>query len=107
MVGVVTSDRMTKTIVVRIERLMSHPKYHRVIHSAKKFKVHDERQEAHTGDEVLIAETRPISKDKRWRLVEILKHGEQAKNREQERNAELESLGVQQRKAARVEECLS
>ena len=76
-VGVVVSDKMQKTIVVRIERKALHPLYGKVISKANKFKVHDEKNEAKVGDRVRIVETRPLSKDKRWRLVEILGHGRQ------------------------------
>ena len=72
-IGIVTSDRMQKTIVVRIDRLDQHPAYGRVIRRAVSYKAHDEQQEAHVGDTVRIVETRPLSKDKHWRLVEILK----------------------------------
>lgn len=71
-VGLVTSNKMTKTIVVRVDRLVRHPKYNRVVRHASSFKVHDERNSASVGDRVRIMETRPLSKDKRWRLVEIL-----------------------------------
>lgn len=73
MVGFVVSDKMQKTIVVQIKRLTRHPVYKRVITKASKFKVHDEKNQAKLGDKVKITETRPLSKDKRWRLVEILK----------------------------------
>jgi len=72
-VGVVLSDKMDKTIVVRIDRLTTHKKYRRVIRKATKFKVHDEQNQAKAGDKVRIMETRPFSKEKRWRLVEIIK----------------------------------
>ena len=98
MVGVVVSDAMTKTIVVRISRLVRHPVYQRVIRRAKKFKVHDQDSLAHVGDEVRIEETRPLSKEKRWRLVEVLRRGERSEGREEQRVAELESLGVQHKK---------
>lgn len=98
LVGVVVSDAMTKTVVVRIARLVRHPVYQRVIRRAKKFKVHDPDSLAHVGDEVRIEETRPLSKEKRWRLVEILKKGERGEDREVQRVAELESLGVQHKK---------
>ncbi len=98
LVGVVVSDRMTKTIVVRVSRLVRHPLYQRVVRRAKKFKVHDPESQAHAGDEVRIEETRPLSKEKRWRLIEILHRGEGLKDREAERIAELESLGVQKKK---------
>ena len=71
-IGIVTSDKMQKTIVVQIRRKTRHPLYGKVIEKANKFKVHDEKNEAKVGDRVLIQETRPLSKDKRWRLVEVL-----------------------------------
>lgn len=71
-VGIVLSDKMQKTIVVQIKRKAPHPEYGKVIEKANKFKVHDEKNEAKIGDRVLIAETRPLSKDKRWRLVQVL-----------------------------------
>ncbi len=70
--GVVVSDGMQKTRVVRIERVFRHPRYERVIRLSKKLKVHDETNVSHVGDRVLIEETRPISKDTRWRIREIL-----------------------------------
>jgi len=71
-VGKVVSDRMDKTIVVSIERLVKHPEYGRYVRRRSKFKVHDEKNECHMGDTVRFMETRPISKDKRWRFVEIV-----------------------------------
>ncbi len=73
--GIVLSDKMQKTIVVQIRRKALHPIYGKVIEHATKFKVHDEKNEAKTGDRVLIQETRPMSKDKNWRLVQILEKG--------------------------------
>jgi len=70
--GRVVSDRMDKTIVVSVERLARHRLYKRVIRLTTKFKAHDERNEAHVGDTVVIEESRPLSATKRWRLVEIL-----------------------------------
>jgi small subunit ribosomal protein S17 len=70
--GVVVSDAMQKTRVVRIERVYRHPKYQRVIRMSKKLKAHDEANESHVGDRVLIEETRPLSKEKRWRIRKIL-----------------------------------
>ncbi len=75
LVGIVVSDRMEKTIVVRVMRLFRHPVYQRVIRRFKKFKAHDPEKEAHLGDEVKIGQTRPLSKEKRWRLVQILRRG--------------------------------
>jgi small subunit ribosomal protein S17 len=72
-IGVVLSTKMEKTIVVKVERLTRHAKYGRVMQRKENFKVHDEEKKAKVGDKVLITETRPISKDKRWRLVEVLK----------------------------------
>jgi small subunit ribosomal protein S17 len=73
LIGVVVSDKMDKTIVVRVERLVRHPLYKKVIRKHKKYKAHDEHNIAKVGDKVRIMETRPLSKEKRWRLVEILK----------------------------------
>jgi len=71
-VGVVVSDKMSKTRVVAVERAFRHPRYERVVKRTARFKAHDERNEAHLGDRVLIVETRPLSKDERWRIKEIL-----------------------------------
>ena len=70
-VGKVVSNRMIQTVVVEVTRLVRHPIYKRVMRRAKKFKVHDPGIKPQIGDEVRIEETRPISKDKRWRLVEV------------------------------------
>jgi len=71
-VGTVSSDKMQKTIVVTVKSLVRHSVYGRTMRQDKKFKVHDELGDAHTGDTVEIMETRPISKDKRWRLVRVV-----------------------------------
>src|SRR5690348_9777049 len=71
-VGRVVSDKMDKTIVVSVERLARHPLYKRVIRLTTKFKAHDEANEAHVGDTVLIEESRPLSATKRWRLIRIV-----------------------------------
>jgi small subunit ribosomal protein S17 len=71
-VGRVVSDRMDKTIVVSVERLARHRLYKRVIRLTTKFKAHDEQNDAHTGDTVLIEESRPLSATKRWRLVRVV-----------------------------------
>jgi len=70
--GVVVSDKMEKTVVVAIERRMAHPVYGKMMTRTKKLKAHDEENSAKTGDTVRIMETRPLSKDKRWRVVEIV-----------------------------------
>lgn len=72
LVGVVTSAKMQKTIVVRVTRQIQHRLYDRYIHRVKKFYAHDEQGEARTGDVVRIVETRPMSKLKRWRLAEVV-----------------------------------
>jgi len=71
-VGKVVSDRMEKTIVVSIERLVKHPTVGRYVRRRTKFKVHDEKNECRVGDVIRFMETRPISKDKRWRFVEFV-----------------------------------
>lgn len=71
-IGKVVSDKMDKTIVVEVERTTSHPLYHRIIRRKSKFKVHDAQGRAKVGDRVKMMETRPLSKDKNWRLVDIL-----------------------------------
>ena len=71
-VGIVTSDKMDKTIVVSVEEHVKHPLYGKIMKRTYKLKAHDENNEAQVGDKVQVMETRPISKDKRWRLVEII-----------------------------------
>lgn len=71
-IGIVTSDKMNKSIVVTVERRMMHPKYRKFVKKSSTFMAHDEKGEAHVGDTVRISETRPISKLKRWRVVEIV-----------------------------------
>ncbi len=71
-VGIVTSDKMNKSITVTVERRVMHPKYGKFVKLSSKFMAHDEKGEAHVGDTVRIAETRPMSKLKRWRLVEVV-----------------------------------
>ena len=71
-VGIVTSDKMSKSITVVVERQVKHPKYGKFVKRSSKFMAHDEKGDAHVGDTVRIAETRPMSKLKRWRLVEVV-----------------------------------
>lgn len=71
--GVVTSDKMDKTIVVKVNRIKVHPIYKKRYRVSKKYKVHDQKNEAKIGDQVIFEECRPLSKDKRWRLIEIKK----------------------------------
>ena len=71
-VGIVVSDKMDKTRVVAVERLVQHPLYRRTIRQTVKLKEHDEENSANTGDRARAMETRPLSKDKRWRIVQVL-----------------------------------
>lgn len=71
-VGLVVSDKMDKTVVVTVEDMVKHPLYGKIVKKSKKFKAHDENNECQTGDKVRIMETRPLSKDKRWRVVNII-----------------------------------
>ena len=72
-IGTVTSDKMDKTITVSVETVKQHPLYKKTIRTNKKYKAHDEENVAKAGDVVKIMETRPLSKDKRWRLIEIVR----------------------------------
>jgi small subunit ribosomal protein S17 len=71
-IGVVVSNKMTKTVVVRVERRVADRKYGKITTRAEKYKAHDEKQACNIGDRVRIVETRPLSKDKRWRVVETI-----------------------------------
>ena len=72
MVGTVTSDKMDKTVVVAVETSVKHPKYKKIVKRTYKLKAHDEENTCKIGDKVRVMETRPLSKDKRWRVVEIV-----------------------------------
>ncbi len=71
-VGLVSSDKMDKTVVVTVKDRVKHPLYKKIVNRTVKIKAHDENNECHVGDKVLLMETRPISKDKHWRVVEII-----------------------------------
>jgi len=71
--GTVVSNKMDKTAVIKVERRFSHPTLKKVVKTTKRYKVHDEKNECQPGDLVSVCETRPLSKHKRWRLIEILK----------------------------------
>ena len=71
-VGIVVSDKMDKTVIIAIEEHVKHQKYGKVIKRTIRLKVHDEKNECGVGDKILVAETRPLSHDKRWRMVEII-----------------------------------
>ena len=70
--GVVVSDRMDKTVLVRVDRKVTHPLYRKTVRRSSKLAAHDEQNDAHVGDTVRVMETRPVSKSKRWRVVEII-----------------------------------
>jgi small subunit ribosomal protein S17 len=72
LVGVVTGDKMEKTVIVMVNRLVLHPVYKKYVRKRKKFKAHDEQNQCHMGDKVLLIETRPLSREKRWRVKEVL-----------------------------------
>jgi small subunit ribosomal protein S17 len=74
--GFVVSDKMDKTVVVEVERTTRHPIYGKVLRRSTKFKAHDERNECRTGDQVRIMECRPLSKDKSWRVTQVLRRAE-------------------------------
>lgn len=71
-IGMVVSDKMEKTVVIAVQRLVRHPLYGRIVKLTSKIKAHDETNECKVGDKVKVMETRPLSKDKRWRVVDII-----------------------------------
>ena len=81
-VGEVVSDKMDKTVTVRVERLMKHPIYGRIVRRSIRLHAHDEQNQCQIGDVVRVAETRPMSKSKRWRLVEIVREGAEGRRLE-------------------------
>ncbi len=72
LVGTVVSDKMDKTVVVKVERLTVHPKFKKYVRRRKKYKAHDENRQCRVGDRVMIIETRPLSRDKRWRVFRMI-----------------------------------
>ena len=77
-VGVVTSDKMQRTITVAVERRVLHPRVRKYVRATTRYKAHDENNDARVGDKVRLMETRPLSKTKRWRLAEVLERGQGA-----------------------------
>ena len=75
--GTIVSNKMNKTVVVKVERKFSHPKFKKVVKRTKKYKCHDEENKCSVGDVITMAEVRPLSKEKRWSLVDILKSANQ------------------------------
>lgn len=84
-VGLVVSNKMQKTVVVAVEAVKRHPLYRKTTRLTRKYKVHDEEQRCQIGDQVKIAETRPLSKEKRWRVVEVLVQGKKVTLPEEEK----------------------
>jgi small subunit ribosomal protein S17 len=78
LIGIVTSDKMTKTRVVLVERRLSHPKYGKYMTKREKYKAHDEKNEYRVGDRVVIVESRPLSREKRWRVEKLLERTQEA-----------------------------
>lgn len=82
--GVVVSDKMQKTRVVAVTKLAKHPKYHKYHKLTKRYKAHDERNEYNVGDYVVIEETRPLSKEKRWKITEVIRKVESREKQDNE-----------------------
>lgn len=82
MTGVVVRDKMDKSVVIEVEKFLKHPKYHKYLRTKKRYKAHDERNECRIGDRVLIMESRPLSKEKRWVVKEIIEREDMAGIRE-------------------------
>ncbi|MDP3710406.1 MAG: 30S ribosomal protein S17 [bacterium] len=87
--GTIVSDKMQKTVVVKVDRLKLHPKYRKYFKMSTKFKAHDEKGEYKTGDEVIIQETKPVSKEKRWSVVELVRRTSEAEESEIPQKEEL------------------
>jgi small subunit ribosomal protein S17 len=92
LVGVVVSDKMQKTRVVRVDRLKKHPRYQKYFRVSRKFKAHDENNEYKVGDKVIIQETRPLSRHKRWIIVGLVESGRKI----EKANLELENLELEE-----------
>lgn len=93
-IGIVVSDKMNKTIIVRVSRTTRHPQYNRVIKRFNKFKVHDEKNIAKVGDLVKIQECRPLSKDKYFKLIAVIKKAEEVKIKDFEIDKEVKEVKV-------------
>jgi len=103
--GQVVSDRMDKTVVVAVETPRLHPLYKKTIRRMVKYKAHDEKNECHVGDKVKIVETRPLSRDKRWRVAEIITRGEVVEISPQEiTEAEIAEIKAETKPEAEVAE---
>jgi small subunit ribosomal protein S17 len=102
--GVVVSDKMDKTVVVAVERTKQHPLYKKTLRRTKRYKAHDPNNVCKLGDTVRMVETRPISKEKRWRVVEILQHREVAEIQPQAIGAEIEQARFEEQTGELLEE---
>ena len=78
--GVIVSDKMNRTVVVRVDRLARHPKYQKYVRTSRRFKADTGGSEYHVGDDVVIQEARPLSREKKWRIVELVKRGQSEDN---------------------------
>lgn len=87
--GIVVSDRMQKTVVVTVERTVTHPRYKKILRRRSNVKAHDETNQCHVGDRVLIVECRPLSRDKRWRVSKVLERGQAIQEAPQGENAQV------------------
>ena len=85
--GIVVSDRMQKTVVVTVERTVTHPRYKKILRRRSNVKAHDETNQCHIGDRVLIVECRPLSRDKRWRVSKVIERGQAMQEDSQGENA--------------------
>ena len=101
--GIVISDKMDKTVVVKVDRVKLHSKYHKRYTVSKNYKAHDEKNEYKAGDRVIIQECRPLSKDKRWRMVKKIGHGVVVEDLEDKEVKELDSLKEVQKIERKVE----
>ncbi|MBI2854275.1 MAG: 30S ribosomal protein S17 [Chloroflexi bacterium] len=102
--GTVTSTKMQKTVVVAVENVQRHPLYNKILRNVRRFKAHDEKQECKLGDRVKIVETRPLSKDKRWRVAEIVTRAELAEIQPSEIKEEIEQGASQESRSVIGEE---
>jgi len=101
--GIVVSDKMDKTVVVKVDRVKLHSKYHKRYTVSRNYKAHDEKNEYKAGDRVIIQEVRPLSKDKKWRVVDKLGHGVVTEELEEKELKELDSATEVEKIEKRVE----
>ena len=92
--GMVVSDKMQKTVVVKVERFKRHPFYHKVMRISKRFKAHDENNECKVGDIVIIEQTKPLSKEKKWKVIQIVKKAQKEESEEGDKEISLEQESI-------------